>query len=152
MCEEKEKLIVPRKERVCSRTLSACLEFSHRASKTRRCFFLKNSALDIFRLNFLPAKLQKGQAALFFCPPLLSCCKSCCFSLLTWAHARERERRPRNDYVHPRVALFIRLPRRRIRDEHVHLSLPDRFTKRLHEPSRYGQSNRQLWNRKFCST
>ena len=42
------------------------------------------------------------------------------------------------------MALFIRLPRRRIRDEHVHLSLPDRFTKRLHEPSRYGQSNQQI--------
>lgn len=63
VCEENEKLIVPRKTRVCSRTLSDCLEFSHRASKTRRCFFLKNSALDIFRLNFLPAK---GASCTFF--------------------------------------------------------------------------------------
>lgn len=49
------------------------------------------------------------------------------------AHTKKRginsiQRKKKDDRIHPGMALLVLLSRRRVRNEHVHISVPDRFT------------------------
>jgi len=64
VCEEKEKLIVPKKTRVCFQNCQSSLIKPQKPA-------LLSSALDIFRLNFLPKGGCTFFLVLLFCSAAL---------------------------------------------------------------------------------